>query len=45
MTSKTEALRNFKEFPLRNFQCLSGGKKLESRNNLSFRPSLEILGN
>ena len=40
-----EALRNFKEFSLRNPQCLSGGKNLKSSNNLSFRPSLGILGN
>ena len=44
LTSKTEALKKFKEFPLRNPQCLSDGKNLKSSNNLSFRPSLGILG-
>ena len=45
LTSKTEALKNFKAFPLRNPKCLSGGKNLKSSNNLSFCPSLGILGN
>lgn len=43
MTSETEALKNFKEIPLRNFQCLSGGKKCYWTIQSSFRPSLEIL--
>lgn len=34
-----EALKNFKEFPLKNFHCLSGGKKQNYTTNRPFRPS------
>ncbi len=40
-----EALRNFKEFPLKNFHCLSGGKNIVSKPNLLSARVLEILGN
>ncbi|KQS89812.1 hypothetical protein ASG21_15160 [Chryseobacterium sp. Leaf394] len=39
MTSETEALRNFEEFPLRNLQCLSGGKINYSMIKIRSRPS------
>ncbi len=40
-----EALINFEEIPLKNIHCSSGGKNLYYLVTLSFRPSLEILGN
>lgn len=41
-----QALRNLKEFPLKNFFCLSGGHKDSfKKTNFTFRQSLEILGN
>ncbi len=44
-TSEMEALINFEEIPLKNIHCSSGGKNFSYLETLSFRPSLEILGN